>query len=184
MRLTFSFLSFIWSHIGHCSQCTRRALLSAAGAWTALALAKACEWPASVSELAGAAALALTVLWLAHIIAFSIKLRRLISAAPNAPVDEGRRALTPRLTALVALATAAAIAPRLASAKLSMPPSLAWKPIGRAKGATPIRLAQNGCQPVSYGCNSCCNNGISGNYFIRSDCSTGCSMGCGNDKCQ
>ena len=47
--------------------------------------------------------------------------------------------------------------------------------------SSPIRLES--CQPVSYGCNSCCNNGISGNLFIREDCSRGCAMGCGSEPC-
>lgn len=57
-----------------------------------------------------------------------------------------------------------------------------WKPIGPFMTFKPTKTAE-GCQPVSYGCNSCCADGVSGNYFVRSDCSTGCAKGCGSEPC-
>jgi hypothetical protein len=59
-----------------------------------------------------------------------------------------------------------------------------WTATG--SGAEAMKAADGArppCQPVSYGCNSCCNSGISGNLFRRSDCSYGCAMGCGSQPC-
>jgi hypothetical protein len=66
-------------------------------------------------------------------------------------------------------------------------PSLA-DGVQKGKARNPAALAAlakpaDSCQPVHYGCNSCCADGVSGNLFVRADCTQGCAKDCGSEPC-
>jgi hypothetical protein len=172
--------AFVWTNLGHCSRCTRKAFLAAASGWVAAAIvALWADWPQALAILE-ITSLGLTALWIAHLLAFAGKVSKAREGRTELLGDPSRRAFFPMFTKTLVFATVASTVPRLAFSTNELDSGLTRT--GKATNASPIRTAQ-GCQPVSYGCNSCCNNGISGNYFIRADCSTGCSMGCGSQPC-
>jgi hypothetical protein len=174
--------TFIRGDLGHCSRCTRKAFLAAVSAWVTTAIALWAEWPQALA-IAEVISVGLTALWITHLLAFAGKVSREGHEIRPELLNPSRRAFLPMFARTLAFAAVASTVPQLAFAikkLVSAPPG--WTRTGKAANPSPMRTAQ-GCQPVSYGCNSCCNDGISGNYFIRSDCSTGCSMGCGNQPC-
>jgi hypothetical protein len=179
---TKDLLAFATRHIGHCSLCTRKAFLSAGGFGLAFLTLKTFDQDSLVSDILLYMTWGSLFLWGLHLVVFSIKVNHVISCGDGHVLNAGRRRAVPRFATVFGLAAAASIAPGFARAALT-PASDGWKRIGSAVDAEPLRLADGGCQPVSYGCNSCCNSGISGNYFIRSDCSTGCAGGCGSEQC-
>ncbi len=188
MKLPISLAHPVWKHLGHCSRCTRKAFIAAVAMWVLLFVLFPVVIP-MVRVTICALATALTALWSAHVVVYSLKTIKTLRNQAATDVDLGRRASLPSIGRIMGFAIAASLAPRLSTAFLSSPTidgpqnTSRWKPIGVGQTAKPIRLAAGGCQPVSYGCNSCCDKNTSGNYFIRADCSTGCAMGCGSQKC-
>jgi hypothetical protein len=47
----------------------------------------------------------------------------------------------------------------------------------------PPASADEGCQPVGYGCGSCCADGKEGALWINADCSRACDL-CSGDACE
>ena len=178
--------SFIWAHLGHCSLCTRKAFLVAAGAWAASAiLAFTADWPQALA-FAEAIAGGLTALWIAHLLAFAGKASGRAREIGPELANPSRRAFLSIFAKTLAFAVVASTVPRLALATANPSNDAApqgWTPIGKGKDAVPVRTAA-GCSPTSYACGSCCQGGVGGTLYIQSDCMMGCATtGCAGRPC-
>jgi hypothetical protein len=109
-----SLKDILLANLGHCTECMRTSFVAAVAAWT-LFIAAYATAPSAVATLAELAAISLSALWLAHIIAFAGKAT--ISKAASAGDDErasrmpalSRRELVPiflRTLAFAAVITA------------------------------------------------------------------------------
>jgi hypothetical protein len=109
-------IASIWANLGHCHICTRKAFLAAVTAWGLLGVVSAVApqpiWLPIISISAGA----LTLLWIAHILAFARKFSLGIDRKSEAFREE-RRAVFPIFARAAASAVALSVAPRLAFAQ-------------------------------------------------------------------
>lgn len=72
MREIDRFTHFLWENLGHCSKCMRTAFRAAAIAWICVATVYLFA-STLFSAILAVIAVCLTVVWLAHIVAFGIK---------------------------------------------------------------------------------------------------------------
>jgi hypothetical protein len=112
--------NFLLAHLGHCSECMRTSLWAALAAW-ALFMAACATAPSAIQTLSGLAALSLSGLWIAHLVAFAWKQ----AASAPAPAGDGeraaripspsRRAFVPMFLRTLALAAAMTALPQAIS---------------------------------------------------------------------
>jgi|GEM_PF-2902188 len=103
--------NFLNSNLGHCTKCMRTAFMATLAAWTLFIVAYVAAPPA-IATLVELAAISLSALWLAHIIAFAIKttLSATASAGDNEPASRlpltSRREIVPIFLRTLAFAAA------------------------------------------------------------------------------
>ena len=105
--------SYLWANLGHCPICTRKAFLTAAGAWMVMALSVGLGEPSWFVSLLETGAVGLTTLWVAHLAAFAKKSE--VVTRGEGP-DLARRAVVPTFARTLAAAALASTLPRLALA--------------------------------------------------------------------
>ena len=105
--------SYLWANLGHCPICTRKAFLTAAGAWMAMALSAGLGEPSWFVSLLETGAVGLTALWVAHLAAFA---KRAEVVTRGAGPDLVRRAVIPTFARTLAAAAIASTLPRVALA--------------------------------------------------------------------
>ncbi len=107
----------IGANVGHCFLCMRKAFLTALGAWGTVLSISALGDPFGILSLIEIVAVALTVLWAAHIVVFA----RRSSTPPVSPKvaqpDLSRRVSLSMFGKMLAAAAAASAIPSLASAQ-------------------------------------------------------------------
>jgi hypothetical protein len=113
--------NYLWRRIGHCYRCARTAFITALCSWGAVALVGAYLSPQGAPfVLSLIAATLLTLLWVAHLVAFSIKDVQFRGTQSQTDSDRqkllARRAILPAFAASLALVTAATVFPSLANA--------------------------------------------------------------------
>jgi hypothetical protein len=79
-------MNVLFSYLGHCQSCIRKAFVSAAVAWTAAIIAYASGY-SDATFLLSALAIPLTILWFGHMVGFLLRIR----LAQEERVDLGRR---------------------------------------------------------------------------------------------
>lgn len=93
---------FAWENLGHCLKCMRAAFLAAATGWTItglIVLLWGFSWPLLISVSASSA---VTILWLSHLIMYSVKFIAASEAARAARADQLMMTAISRRTALAA----------------------------------------------------------------------------------
>lgn len=109
-----SFFAFLWSKLGWCPVCMRKAFLAAAALWaTAFALLSYLQ-SSMVAGVATALAALATMLWVAHLLVYAAKTVSNESVA--AKFDSSRRQSFPRFFTIFVVAAAASAIPQLALA--------------------------------------------------------------------
>lgn len=136
-------LDYLAAHVGHCAICMRRSLLSAVAAWVAFA-AVLLVWPGgALRAFAGGVAVALTILWMLHVI---------VRAARVTARTSGERAVVGvkpgRRRAIGAVLRAASIG------VVASLPSLAWPSVALAFCGQCTRDADCGGRSNGW----CCKN--------------------------
>jgi hypothetical protein len=106
--------SYVWASLGHCSLCARKAFIAAASAWIMLLLVVVILGNSQLLVLSEIAAVGLSVLWLAHLIAFASKVSNRKSG--DDVHNLGRRAAFPMFAQTLAFAAVVSAAPRLVQA--------------------------------------------------------------------
>jgi hypothetical protein len=110
---------FTWTELGECSYCTRKAFRSALLAWGAWCGAFALGIPSSVLACITLAAVALTALWGAHLLAFAF--RTSVAQHANDTSVLSRRAFFRDFAKAAAFATAATALPASLAHAADMP---------------------------------------------------------------
>jgi hypothetical protein len=108
--------NWVWNNLGHCPRCTRTAFLTAIALWCVACGLAVFSASAPVVLAAAAAALATTMLWLAHLLAFTKKTSGHVASKFEDNPDLSRRSLAPTFAKILGLAAIASIVPSLASA--------------------------------------------------------------------
>lgn len=108
-------LSKFFGKLGRCQFCVRTAFLSALGGW--IVTAATVQWHASLAWLPLVAASALTLLWLAHLVAFGLRVVHHREQTPEAAPLPGRRDFFRVFTRAVGFIAVASAVPALASVK-------------------------------------------------------------------
>lgn len=107
---------FIWSKLGYCPICTRKAFLAAAVAWLASIGIAATSSAPRICTLIFSGAFFLTVLWIAHITAFTVrKFEKTAISNPQITSTERRRAMS-LFVRTFTIATVSSLVPKLAMA--------------------------------------------------------------------
>ena len=119
--------------LGRCPLCIRAAFLSSAIAWLIAGVTIAVSSPPVVAMAAVTAAVAFSILWVAHLTAFAVRAARCrvrTAAAPTAPSRLSRRDLYPVFAKAFMFVAAATALPALSTRALADCPPDAPSPCG------------------------------------------------------
>lgn len=153
----------LWTKLGSCPYCIRKAFQAAAGVWALALLFFALNW-SSLLPMVAIIALGLTALWLAHLVTYACKIvvgRKHSETAADISnaqmITSSRRDLFP----LFARALGAAV---FTSAMTPSAFAAGWGACGRAPCNNCARpyYDNSGGSPLCYACHSCAINGCRG----------------------
>jgi hypothetical protein len=109
---------FAWANLGHCPRCVRKALLASFVVWVIFALAFTFADPL-VASLVAVLAMALSFLWVAHLLAFAVKSKGALPA--NQLANPERRSAFPLFARAIGAGIAMSVAlPQLGSAQTTV----------------------------------------------------------------
>jgi hypothetical protein len=146
-------LSFIWENVGHCMKCMITSLQTLILASIVTGLGIILNIPFWAIIGLSIATISLGILWLAHVIAFSLKL----SSITGPSLDERRKILS-----LIGQSMAIAVAP----AVLAIAPQVAW-----ATSATDHKCyCCSSASPESCGCDTPASCAAYGKCTMTSGC--------------
>lgn len=123
--------------LGRCAFCMRRAFLAAAGSWCGTLVLYLLDVEVYWQWLALAVASAMTLLWLAHLFAYSVKAvtREAPERTDGGVPNRTRRALLRRFVTIFTVAAACTVSPAYAKS-CSLDGNIGWGPCG-----TPCRFS-------------------------------------------
>lgn len=160
-------VAFIWNNLGNCSTCMRTAFQAAVAAWSVTLFFRMMDWSDFVLPTF-LGAIALTILWTAHVLVYA---RKAIILGQNGQdreviqsIEVSRRAALRLYLRILS-----------ASALLSATPAFAQFPCDAGTGS----CTQTPCE--SYPCRRPCY--VRGNNFPGCIECTGCGQGCGGQQC-
>jgi len=107
-------VAFIWSNLGHCALCMRKAFIAGAVAWAATLLVAVTGKSSVLLTLTEIGAVGATLLWIAHMVAFAGKAsnRRYKADPERSTRSLSRRALIPMFSNVLIFAAFLSVAPR------------------------------------------------------------------------
>jgi hypothetical protein len=106
---------FVWSKLGYCSRCTRKAFLASLTTWLIVAVISTVTQSQTLLLMSITGAILVTIIWLSHLYAFSIRIARINNSTGE--IDPERRAVLPMLARTAILAGLASAAPSLSFAQ-------------------------------------------------------------------
>jgi len=148
--------AFIWSNLGYCPNCMRKAFLTALIAWGMVVIIALLHWSVLV-PVAIISAVGLTTLWVAHLVAFDGKATVAVEISKSNTEYLSRRTLLPIFVRALAFAAFASSMSRSAFAES---PCGGWDnlPCGRCQRRNTVSSPCEYCHSCGSGCpqdNSC-----------------------------
>jgi hypothetical protein len=89
-----SLKTVLLGHLGHCGECMRTSFVAAVAAWAVFAALRAAVPSATIQTLSVLAAIASSLLWLAHIVVFAWRVSR-AAPSPQRIASASRREFVP-----------------------------------------------------------------------------------------
>jgi hypothetical protein len=94
IRLSKNLFSFVWGNLGYCKRCIRKAFQTAAIGWSLVTFATVLGQPRTLTATLTIASAGLTLLWVAHLVAYARKATAYIdekSASAESPNSPGAK---------------------------------------------------------------------------------------------